>query len=282
MYPIGPVFVGSLRAWDTGRPGSRGLLWGMLALLFAAFAAPGLQRTVLPLEQGGKRFALIHVPKGVENPPVVIAYHGIGGNPAAIARSWGPVAEKQEILLVVPIIKDGRQWFDGQPPDYRQMDLGHFTDWRDWAVEQGGDADRVFVSGFSMGGHFATALVCRGVPVKGVSAIGMSMVKSMRAHCEGSPTPYVYVAYSSDPMTLAGTKRVGGMPISFVSQNKTLARLREVNQCTSKGKKERLEGGAKKRSATCEAPLVSLQVPGDKHKVPPQAARFIWDIFEKL
>lgn len=200
-----------------------------MLIVATALAAPTVQDVEVPIG-GTPRTAKVVLPEGVERPPIVVTFHGIGGA-GGMGGRWADVASKEGVLVVAPQIPEVSGWFDGRPEDHRSFDRALFTGWRDWAVAQGGDPERVYLAGYSMGAHYAVSLYCSGVEVAGVAAVGMSMTKTQEADCTPRPAPFVYVANQQDRLATAGPRTVSGLRFELVSQEKTLERLYAVNGC---------------------------------------------------
>lgn len=235
-----------------------------MLLLTTALAAPALQQVQTSID-GRNRPALVFKPKGVDKPPVVLAFHGIGGKAQGLAEQWARVAEKEGLMVVVPVIPAVQGWFDGPKKNHETYDHDLFTSWRDYAVAQGGDAERVFLTGYSMGGHFAASVYCSGAPVAGVGVIGMSMTVGQEKACaRDTPAPFVYVANKQDKLATAGSRKVAGFNVTFVSQEKTLDRVRQINGCGELKVEKR--GNADFARAECTgAPLVARRAATASH-----------------
>lgn len=106
------------------------------------------------------RKALVYVPEGTDNPPLLISLHGRG-----IGASWNqggmmkfePIADREKFVVVHPEAVNDLNWDLGGTSDIEfieaiidQMEADH-----------GIDRSRVYASGFSMGGMFSHVLACR-------------------------------------------------------------------------------------------------------------------------
>jgi poly(3-hydroxybutyrate) depolymerase len=139
-----------------------------LVLLFAAatvalVAMPhrAFAQTWTDFDVGGlTRKALVYVPSGIDEPPLLISLHGMG-----IGAGWHqggmmkfePIADREKFIVVYPEADQDLRW-----------DLGgtHDLDFIDVIIEQmaaqhGIDRNRVYASGFSMGGMFSYTLACK-------------------------------------------------------------------------------------------------------------------------
>ncbi len=106
------------------------------------------------------RRALVYVPEGTNQPPLLISLHGMG-----IGAGWHqggmmkfePIADREKFVVVYPEADQDLRW-----------DLGgtHDTDFmlaiiEQMSAEHGIDRSRVYASGFSMGGMFSYTLACK-------------------------------------------------------------------------------------------------------------------------
>ena len=252
-------------------------------LLFSlALAAPNLE--TVRIEHGGRtRVAQVLRPKKASGAPVVIADHGIGGNPAGVFKRWGPVAEAHGVLLVVPVLKEPGDWFAGKRASVANLDRGHFDAWRDWARENGGDAKKVHLAGYSMGGHFAASVYCSGEPLAGLSLMAMSMEERIWTSCKPrAPIPIAYMAAQCDPMTKKGPLTRDGVTVDLVGQSRTEDRLADANRCTARSKDRR--DGVRVFRGSCKQPLVRARMSGNRHSYVRQdidPAVFSWEVWSK-
>ncbi len=133
------------------------------SLLAALLLPPGSSsaQTWTDFQVGGvTRRALVYVPSGINNPPLLISFHGRG-----IGAGWhqggmmklDPIADREKLIVVYPEALMDLNW-----------DLGGTTDIDfvrkiidDMAEQHGADRNRVYASGFSMGGMFSYTLACK-------------------------------------------------------------------------------------------------------------------------
>jgi len=109
---------------------------------------------------GTTRKALVYVPNGINHPPLLLSFHGMG-----IGAAWNqggmmkfePIADRDKFIVVYPEADQNLRW-----------DLGgtHDTDFvlkiiEDMTAQYGIDTNRVYASGFSMGGMFSYTLACK-------------------------------------------------------------------------------------------------------------------------
>lgn len=137
--------------------------WFKNHLLVAGFLLPGVAsaQTWTDFQVGNTtRKALVYVPDGAENAPLLISLHGRG-----IPASWNqggmmkfePIADREGLIVVYPEALNDLNW-----------DLGGTTDTDfiekiidDMSAAHGIDVNRVYASGFSMGGMFSYTLACK-------------------------------------------------------------------------------------------------------------------------
>ena len=135
-----------------------------LNLLVASVLLPApaaVAQTWTDFQVGGlTRKALVYVPSGVDNPPLLLSLHGMG-----IGAGWHqdgmmkfePIADREKFIVVYPEADRDLRW-----------DLAgtHDIDFMLEIIEQmstrhGIDRNRVYASGFSMGGMFSYTLACK-------------------------------------------------------------------------------------------------------------------------
>lgn len=136
--------------------------WSLgLALAALAFPARGLAQTWTDFQVGGlTRKALVYVPSGIDHPPLLISLHGRG-----IGASWNqgqmmkfePIADREKFIVVYPEADQDLQWDLGGTHDIDFM----LTIIDEMSKQHDIDLDRVYASGFSMGGMFSYTLACK-------------------------------------------------------------------------------------------------------------------------
>ena len=137
---------------------SLGLLAGAAAAVLPETAA---SQTWTDFQVDGlTRSALVYVPDGIENPPLLISLHGMG-----IGASWNqgemmkfePIADREKFIVVYPEADQNLQWDLGGTHDIDFM-LAIIDDMLNlYSI----DTNRVYASGFSMGGMFSYTLACK-------------------------------------------------------------------------------------------------------------------------
>jgi polyhydroxybutyrate depolymerase len=120
-------------------------------------------------DKTGKRTYLLHVPPGYDGTtrtPVVVLFHGLGGNSAAVAESTRLIklSDRAGFILVVPQgLGATTHWDFRSPPTAKQSDLG-FANRLVTSIKSSAcvDPHRVYAAGFSNGSALALALACEG------------------------------------------------------------------------------------------------------------------------
>jgi poly(3-hydroxybutyrate) depolymerase len=141
----------------------RAFAWLIVGVVVGSASSPGaaVAQTWTDFQVGGvTRRALVYVPSGIDKPPLLISLHGRG-----IPASWNqggmmkfePIADREKFIVVYPEALMDLNW-----------DLGGTTDLDfirqivdDMAEQHGVDRNRVYASGFSMGGMFSYTLACK-------------------------------------------------------------------------------------------------------------------------
>ena len=133
-------------------------------------------------------------PDGDQARPVLLAFHGAGGNSNEYRMNSELVAPAIEAGYVVAFPQaaneTGRTWAIGCAGCTQGDELGiddvAFVDavLNDLAMRTNIDRTRVYATGFSMGGWFTYALACqRGNIVQAIAAIGGLMPRPVAAQC---------------------------------------------------------------------------------------------------
>ena len=113
---------------------------------------------------GLTRKALVYVPAGIDKPPLLISLHGMG-----IGAGWNqsgmmkfePIADREKFIVVYPEADQDLKW---------DLSGTHDIDFilkiiDDMSAQYDIDLNRVYASGFSMGGMFSYTLACK-IPEK--------------------------------------------------------------------------------------------------------------------
>lgn len=138
-----------------------------LAVLTAAalLTSVASSQTWTNFQVGGiTRKALVYVPSGINRPPLLISLHGMG-----IGASWNqggmmkfePIADREKFIVVYPEADQDLRWDLGGTHDIDFM----LAIMDEMSARHGIDRNRVYASGFSMGGMFSYTLACK-IPEK--------------------------------------------------------------------------------------------------------------------
>ena len=134
-----------------------------LNLMLASVLLPARAfcQTWTDFQVGGlTRKALVYVPSGISNPPLLISLHGRG-----IGASWNqgqmmkfePIADRDKFIVVYPEADQDLQWDLAGTHDVDFMVAIIDAMSKQYSV----DLNRVYASGFSMGGMFSYTLACK-------------------------------------------------------------------------------------------------------------------------
>ncbi|MBE2183965.1 MAG: alpha/beta fold hydrolase [Anaerolineae bacterium] len=167
-------------------------------------SAPGYY-TVRANSGGVSRSFLLSVPisyfNGEGAAPVVFALHGAGGDGANYETyaGWGDLSESQRIVMVYPDGVDG-QWNDGRPGALYDdaAYIRGIVDALDEILRV--DLDRVYATGYSMGGMMALRLACL-LPdyFAGAASIASTMPQYIVSDCDGTaPKPVIFLVGTDD------------------------------------------------------------------------------------
>lgn len=219
------------------------LLFLLLGAVANAQSSSTLQtRTV---DVGGlTRTWRIHVPAGLAPPegwPLVIGFHGGGGNAESFARNgWNGTADANRFLMVYPEgtgrfpgVFLGLTWNGGGCcgiAQQRDVDDVAFVDAlidavdREWGVDQ----RRVFATGFSNGGIMAYRLgVALAHRLAAIAPVGASFMASEMAE---RPIPVLAIHGALDRnVPWQGGVGIGPSGVSFTSQEDSLAPFLAIN-----------------------------------------------------
>jgi polyhydroxybutyrate depolymerase len=168
----------------------------------------------------GRRTYLLHVPSGYDGTtrtPVVVLFHGLGGNSAAVAEStrMTKLSDKAGFILVVPqgLGKISR-WDFRSAPSAKDSDLGFakrlVTSIRSSACV---DPHRIYAAGFSNGSALTLALACQGTT--GFAAYAAVAAPYFNSTCKSAPpASIIYFHGSADKVVPfgGGNTAIGPLP----------------------------------------------------------------------
>jgi polyhydroxybutyrate depolymerase len=126
--------------------------------------------TTQTIRSGGHtRTYLMHVPPGYDGTarvPVVVMFHGLGGDPATVLAATHLVqrADADDTIVVVPLGRgEPARWSFRKPATDPTSDLAFVHDLVDHVQRTGcTDPSRLFAAGFSNGSALTLALACDG------------------------------------------------------------------------------------------------------------------------
>lgn len=140
--------------------------------------------------------------------PLVISPHARGGDPSKNARRWGDLPGRRELIVLDPALKgrvlgESRAW--GYPPAIatlvRAPQIAHrLLPWLRW------DPDRVYATGFSMGGQESLLALARRPDLFAAVSVADSVTDFLRRWYEFPRSP---LARTEQPKA---TKELGGTP----------------------------------------------------------------------
>jgi len=245
--------------------------WILLVLLGAASGFSAELRTWDV--DGVTREALVYFPENVENPPLVFAFHGHGGNMRNAERSfrihdlWPEAAVVYMQGLPTPgqlTDPEGkRNGWNSNPNDSANRDL-KFFDGVYASLKDRVDLSRVYSTGHSNGGGFTYCLwAARGDLF---AAVAPSGALSVPATPLLQPKPVLHVAGKTDPL------------VKYAWQEKMIRFVKALNRC-SEGEPWHSAGDLTGTIYPSAYPLVTLIHPGG-HKFPAEAPELIVRFFK--
>lgn len=246
----------------------------MLVLLLPLVLQTSPARVVTWNVDGVQRTAVVYAPaKATSHPPLLIGFHGHGGNGAQFARSAGAVGRWPEAVMVFPngLPTPGMTDPEGKKPGWQQKegDQGNRDlKWVDailpWAEKTYGvDPTKRFVMGHSNGGRFTYLLWAergdRFAAYGPSGSPGFTLVPKLR------PAAAFFIAGEKDPL------------IPFAAQKRTidaLARKFAVGAWTG-------DGLVKWAESTGGVELGTYFHPGG-HEYPQEGARQTIQLFRRV
>lgn len=261
----------------------RMMRWFLFVLLFVACRGVGLAETTGLTRrewqvEGVSREALIHLPaKDVAQAPVVLVFHGHGGNMRQASRGFGMEKWWPEAVVVYPqgLNTPGRLTDpEGRRPgwqhaagDQGDRDLKFFDEVIALLKrEKLGDTKKVFVTGHSNGGAFTYLLWAeRG---EQLMAVAPSAAIAPRGARDLAPKPAMHVAGEADPL------------VRYAWQKVMMQTLLKVNQAEPEGKTWQGHGMAKLHESKVSAPTVLVVHPGG-HELLEDAPKWMAEFFKE-
>lgn len=171
---------------------------------------------------GTSRNALVYVPSGISKPAMILQLHGMNQD-AAYQQSmakWEPIADTGKFVVVLPNGQN-KQWDISGTKDVDFMSAIIDT----MVKKHGVDRNRVYISGFSMGGMFtyhamnkmsdkiAAFAPCSGYPMGGTTASATRPVPILHIHGDADDV----VGYSGVAGALSVWRTFDGCPSTAVT-----------------------------------------------------------------
>ena len=213
------------------------------AFLASTVSATAFETRVMVVEHEGlQREAIIDLPPGAEEAPVLIALHGGLAGPRTIRRrARVGLANEGWVVLWPSAIddwNDGRTDHDGNPFDTAD-DIGFIRKLVDELSARGiADPSRVFFAGPSIGGVMVLNLICEAPDLVAGAAVAIASLPSGVSCPDGPPKPIIYLHGTEDDLMPPGGGRIGGWNLLVRDRgwvrpvDDTLNELATRNGCT--------------------------------------------------
>lgn len=249
-------------------------LFAMCLLLLAPVPAPTPEVVELTIEKLPRK-ATVYPPKeGTKNPPVVFVFHGHGGSMTGMARKFDMQSHFPEAVVVymqgvpTPGITDPlgvKSGWQKKADEYDGRDLKFFDAMLKLVKEKyAPDKDRIFATGHSNGGAFTYLLWAeRGDVFAAVAPSASGAANHLRRL---KPLPAMHIAGKQDQV------------VSFTSQSRTMATIRNINQCETVGKEWAKD--CTLYASKTHTPLVTYIYDGS-HRLPDNASQLIAKFFKE-
>lgn len=263
-----------------------------LALAASCAAALGQQtRTQSYQTADGLRTAVVTDFSQGRPAPVVVVLHGVPGTSEQIRRymAWDEIAAREGLVIVYPQ-GIGQSWNDGRPADARRFNPASRAD--DVAFirrivseldrQAKADGRRVFVMGFSGGGHMAFRLACEASGLfAGAAAVAANLSVIWRRSCPGRPMPMLMMAGTADSLSpWEGRASAADPDGALLSAPDGFAFFRARNGCTGVGERALPKQGAADDTRIvlldgtgCRFAVQLYRVEGGGHHAPARANR---------
>jgi polyhydroxybutyrate depolymerase len=214
----------------------------MAVAAFGAFAGmPVRANEVLTIvHQGAARTAVMHRPKGVNEPrPLVVALHGLSGTGASM-RPWSgfdAVADREKFTVVYPDAVE-KSWSYGRPINLPMPTIGGETVddvgfirllIGELVARKVADPDRIYIAGVSRGGLMAYTLACALADrIAAAAPLIHGMTEYQREDCRPvRPVPILVLAGTRDS-AFGNQGRTGRL----LSISETMGFWRTLHGCT--------------------------------------------------
>lgn len=182
----------------------------LLLLFFATYSSAQLTNETIDVD-GVQREFLLYLPTGfdasTETLPLVIIYHGLGGNASQMTTAgFNQIADTARIIVMYPEgLPNGfgqAAWNNGTGASSSANDLGFTSKMMDLAVLQyNADNSRLYCTGFSMGSIMSYHLACNmNQRVAAIGCMAGTMATSDIANCVPTySTPVIHLHGTADP-----------------------------------------------------------------------------------
>jgi polyhydroxybutyrate depolymerase len=214
-------------------------LYRSILLLLLSIYTPQLfaQNFTLRHDNEKRRF-IVHLPKGYDKTksyPVVLNFHGLGST--AKQQRWiskmNRVSNSEQFIVVYPKAID-HEWNTGiHATSYRygRDDVGFVDQLLDTLIARYSiDTQRVYSTGFSLGGYFSYRLACQlSTRIAAIASVSGVMTDSTAAFCNAERVvPVLQIHGTTDPVVSYKRKK------DFYGVEETLAYWIKHDGCSAK------------------------------------------------
>lgn len=228
----------------------------------------------ITVESVGERHFYIYQPSNQQGVlPILVLLHGAPGTPQTINRFVDGItfAEENGYVLAIPVGQGDFAWSSRVAPNSTTSRDSLFVDAiiDDLVANHDGNADRVYVTGFSAGGFMIYQLACE-IPEKITAALAISgQFRGDQQACNASsPVAIHHIHGTNDPDV-----PLNGRQDEIASVDETLAIWQAINNCdpTTTNSAEFIITTDGKMAATstygnCAAELAFTQVTQGEHE----------------
>jgi polyhydroxybutyrate depolymerase len=185
-----------------------------------------------------KRRFIVHLPKGydkIKSYPLVLNFHGLGST--AKQQRWiskmNIIANKEQFIVVYPKALQ-HEWNTGiHETSYRygRDDVGFVDQLLDTLIARYSiDTQRVYSTGFSLGGYFSYRLACQlSTRIAAIASVSGVMTDSTAAFCNAERVvPVLQIHGTTDPVVSYKKKK------DFYGVEETLAYWMKHDGCSTK------------------------------------------------
>jgi polyhydroxybutyrate depolymerase len=267
--------------------------WAVVVIVAFVLTAGGAVAEPIEIVVNGQtRTAIVERSAGAERQPTVIMLHGSGGEAAGLGKITGlpRLAQQQGFVAVFP--QGGWNFLppDFKPPDGRQLpDDAAFLKMliAELVRLRISDPERVYLSGFSLGGFMALRMICMEPgPFAGVALFSAAMPELVGDRCRPTkPIPFLLRQSTGDQLVPYECGRLGRSGLPVWSAERLVAFFRAHNGCANAGKQTVAFQQSSKveieHATTCSgAPVVNYRIVGGGHSIPwMDISRLLWLFF---